>query len=634
MSILFSLGFMLGSVQAWTEMGPEKGHIIDAAVYENRVYVSTRVGVLRASMTLDDWQRDSRFPPDTKILSVAKGGTWAAPPGSLWEISKDGSRWVKSFNQSLVVDLCTRSDGSSFAAVRGQEKGLWYTPKKGKATRLLSELEPWVVHAHKDQIWVGTIRSGIWVQYQPDQDFIQYTTGSVTAIDTVGDTVYAALATGEIIDLSSQKTVFSIDHGYATSISELEADGLFLTVGSPSLSEAPFQVYREGKRTSLQSAKVDEDKNHLSPTRSWSLRDGRALVGTFRRGPLLWDGTLKLASKGFRATVSGGAAIDAWGQLVLALMGTGVYIWKEGDFLPHRLGGPVTDSVAVKRVGKAVVVIDFESVWVLSSSGQWLFMQGVPDRRTRRKNALVDIGQDEDETWWATDSYGNVYRWTEKKWQSCTFSNVVRIDGYGENMLFATRGGYYKPHCYLQNRVHEQVKNPHTSRALGPWVATQKNLYRDGEKIADLSGGQLQIMMADGEGILLAQRGGPILHCVDSCTEVAQNPSDDLKALGRLPDQTLWALEARGTLWKDDGSGRLPKSWSSSRNRPVGNNTSLNLYREPWLRVEEIRRIPLSYLRPVVSGYVWIGFGGFGALGLVGLVIFVRRRRAAADEMV
>ena len=618
------------SALAWTEMGPEKGHIIDASIDDAFVYVSTRVGVLRASHRMDDWERDNRFPPDTKMFDVWKEGAWAAPPGTLWEVQDTQARWVKSFSQSLVVDLDTRSDGTSFAAVRGKEQGIWITSPKGKPQRVLAELEPWVVHVHNDHVWVGSVRSGIWVQRAPNEDFQQYMTGSVTSIDSVGDRVYAAFATGEVIDLAQQEKVFHIKSGYATSLSQLKGDALFLTVGSPSLSEAPFQVFQNGQRKSLSSAKVDEDKNHLSPTKSWSLRDGRALVGTFRRGPLVWDGSLNLASKGFRATVSGGAAIDRWGQLVLALMGTGVYIWKEGEFSPHRLGGPVTDSVAVKRVGDAAVVIDFESVWVLNSSGRWMFMQGVPDRRTKRKNSLVDIGQDSEDNWWSIDSYGNVYRWQDKKWQSCTFSNVMRIDGYGEQMLFATRTGYFTPHCYAQNRVHEQVKDTRSSRALGAWVATKKHMYHNGEKIADLSGGSIQAMVRDGEGVLLAQRGSDIMYCADRCTSVAKSISDDIKALGRLPDGALWALEARGTLWKDDGSDRVPRAWSKNMSAPSGNNVNSNLYREPWLRDARIRSIAVQYLQPKFR-YWWVVWSGLGVvLSLIGFGIF--RRNSAKKE--
>ena len=46
------------------------------------------------------------------------------------------------------------------------------------------------------------------------------------------------------------------------------------------------------------------------------------MVGSFRRGPLRYSNRLEAARTGFQATVSRGAAIDRWGRMVMALMGT------------------------------------------------------------------------------------------------------------------------------------------------------------------------------------------------------------------------------------------------------------------------------------------------------------------------
>ena len=52
-------GLLLWSMSAlaWVEMGPEKGHILDADISPEHVYVTTRVGVLRATLQMDDWER-------------------------------------------------------------------------------------------------------------------------------------------------------------------------------------------------------------------------------------------------------------------------------------------------------------------------------------------------------------------------------------------------------------------------------------------------------------------------------------------------------------------------------------------------------------------------------------------------
>jgi hypothetical protein len=628
------LWLFVWSAWGWVEMGPEKGHILDASVYENRIYVTTRVGVLRASRALNDWERDSRFPPDTKVVGAWKEGVWAAPPGSLWEVTDDNLRLAKSFQQSLVVDIDVSSEGLGVAAVRGKEQGVWIVSPNGEPLHFLEHIDPWVVCVHDQEIWVGSVGEGLWVQETRETPFVQHSTGSVTALDVVQGHVYAAYSNGFVFDVHTQKQIFSIPGGYATSLSSVSGKQIFLTVGSPGLGAAPFQLFDGSSAKSLLSSKVDRDKSHLSPTGSWSLGDGSALVGTFRRGPLVWEGetennNLQLASENFHATVSGGAAIDRWGKLVLALMGTGVYVWNEGSFAPHLPKGPVTDSVAVKRVGDTVVVLDFDSVRILSASGTWLAMRGVPDRRQGRKNALIDIGRDAEEEWWAIDSYGKLYRWSDKRWKSCLISNVLRIDGYGEDMLLATRNGYREPDCQEDKPVHPDISNVRNSRSAGKWVATPKGLFFDGVQVESLSGKPIQLLIPDGAGVLLAQEDAPILQCTDECRNVAPSFSDDLKAMGRLPDGTLWALEGRGTLWKDDGTGRVPAPWSRSTSHRMSNGSYLSLYKEPWMRNPKLLLKKVDLLREP-NTKSWLVLLLLPVLILAGLVWRVRKNKRAS----
>ena len=620
----------LWNAWAWVEMGPQKGHIIDAAVHENSVYVSTRVGVLRASQSLNDWERDPRFPPDTKVLGAWREGVWAAPPGSLWEVSDTNLRLVKNFQQSLVVDIDVSSSGLSVAAVRGQEQGVWITEPNGETQRFLPQVDPWVVCTHGEEVWVGTIDQGVWKQEKRGEPFVQHSIGSVTALDTVQDHVYGAYSNGDVYDHHTSSLVFHVEGGYATSLSELSNGQIFFTSGSPTLTSAPFQFFDGSIANSLLGAKVDQDKSHLSPTGSWSLGNGRALVGTFRRGPLLWSGTapsdtLKLASENFYATVSGGAAIDKWGQLVLALMGTGVYVWKEGEFSPHLPKGPVTDSVAVKRVADTVVVLDFDSVRILSATGTWMAMVGVPDNRQGRRNALVDIGRDAQEEWWAIDSYGRLYRWGDKQWNTCFISNVLRIDGYGENMLLATRNGYREPHCQQEKPVHTEIQDVVNTRSVGKWVATPKAIFFEGTQVETLSGQPIQLLIPDGAGVLLVQKDAPIQRCQETCIHVAPNFSDDIQALGRLPDGTLWALEGRGTLWKDDGTGRSPQKWSRSTAHRMSNGAYLSLYKEPWMNQPTLLSKEVRMLTQRTSVF-WVG-ALFLLLSVLGMVFFVLQRK-------
>ena len=140
---------------------------------------------------------------------------------------------------------------------------------------------------------MGSVDAGLWVQEREGTPFVQHTTGSVTALDVVDGSVYVAYANGSVYNTQNNTEVFTIPGGYATSLSNLENGNIFLTVGSPGLGAAPFQFFDGTKAQSLLSSKVDQDKSHLSPTGSWSLGNGRALVGTFRRGPLFvgWENT-------------------------------------------------------------------------------------------------------------------------------------------------------------------------------------------------------------------------------------------------------------------------------------------------------------------------------------------------------
>ena len=62
--------------------------------------------------------------------------------------------------------------------------------------------------------------------------------------------------------------------------------------------------------TPITKLDVDADSGLIGPTGAWSLGDGTAMVGTFRRGPLRWDGSMSPIRTDFHATVSGGAAMD------------------------------------------------------------------------------------------------------------------------------------------------------------------------------------------------------------------------------------------------------------------------------------------------------------------------------------
>ena len=129
--------------------------------------------------------------------------------------------------------------------------------------------------------------------------------------------------------------------------------------------------------------------------------------------------------------------------------------------------------------------------------------------------------------------------------------------------------------------------------------------------------------------MLLSQVGSPVLHCSDICRNIAPSFSEDLKAMGRLPDGTLWALEGRGTLWKDDGTGRVPEKWSRSTSNRMSNGSYLSLYKEPWMRAPKLLAIPVVFMKSVGGNTALIAFGS--GLFLMAVIVVLYRIRLRKD---
>ena len=113
----------VGLAGAWSIVGPERGHVLDVDVGSHEILLTTRVGVMKTTPDMDSWERDARFPPDTKRVatwSVAtesggvRSGAWGAPPTQLWEVNALGKRLVQQYPQSVVSDLDARKDGVVF----------------------------------------------------------------------------------------------------------------------------------------------------------------------------------------------------------------------------------------------------------------------------------------------------------------------------------------------------------------------------------------------------------------------------------------------------------------------------------------------------------------------------------------
>ena len=392
----------------WTPIGPERGHVVDFDSSEAGRFSATRVGVMRSAGPGQPWSRDPRFPTGTRRIASAPTVAWAAPPGQLWQVDSDDTRLVTLFSQGLAVDLEALGTGVVLAAVRGESSGVWRAVPGGEAEQVLADVDPWTLSSRGAEVWVGTVNQGLWYSESAGQTWKHVSSGSISALGIVGGDLWVGHADGSIYNWDEDELLTGLPGGHATHIAGLSEDEALLVVSSQNAQTGPLQLLTPEGLSPIREMRVDDDIGLLGPTGAWPSEDGSAIVGSFRRGPLSWDGqTLATDRSNFRAMVSGGAASDAQGRLVLGAMGTGVYIWENGEFGPHLAGqGPVTDTVGVKRIGEQITVLDFEGLVTLDPDGNWTRMEGVQDVNLGRRNGLIDVGQDSEGTLWGIDSSG------------------------------------------------------------------------------------------------------------------------------------------------------------------------------------------------------------------------------------
>jgi hypothetical protein len=553
-----------GPATGWQPFGPERGHVVDAAVGERRVSVATRVEVLSADPALSVWARDPRFPPDTRRLVYGPDGTgWAATPGQLWRVKRDAELVAAHGDGSHAVDLAVTGDGTLIAAVRGQAQGIWRVSwsKSGvKTERVLTDQDPWCVIARGDDVFVGTIDGGLWSSDDGGRDFDLVVTGEgVSALGWVGDRAWAALTDGRIVDGARGKEVARLARGWATSLADA-GDRVLATVEGPG-HVPPLVEIQDGVAAVRTIPDLEPGTSLARPTGVWDLAGDDVLMGTFRLGPLLVSGDdLAPARTGFRSGVIGGAASGPAATLLVALMGTGVYErLADGSWrVQSGSSGPVTDAVDVADLGTGTAVLDFEGVAWRGSSGRWSRLKGVEVRHTGRRNALIDVGVDAAGAWWAVDVKGALYQATASGWQRCTSAAVSRLDGQGEHLVAAGKQSFLAlVDCGVAPlpTLSELRVSPPDSRVIGPWLAAPGQLVRDGAKVAGLPAAPVVAVATRGEEVLVASADGTLSLCTDDgCVPAAPATREPAAAIGWLPDGRIWLAEARGTLLVTGGT--------------------------------------------------------------------------------
>jgi hypothetical protein len=593
--IRIALGVLVSGVGAaeagpatWQSIGPERGHVVDASIQDGVLLVATRVGVMRAESSDGEWQRDPRFPEGVRRLAGWREGAWAAPPGQLWEVTDTETRFVYSFKGGIAVDLAVLDSGRSIAAVRSPSGGSLWTTDPGQSPRkVLEKIDPWTLCTYENEVWLGTVDKGLWYSDDSAQHFEKIQDGAVTALGRVDNETWAAFSDGRIVSVDGNREILRIEGGHASSIAGLGADQALVTVISPMGQTGPLQEIKDGVIHAIQKLKVDEDIGYLGPTGTWSLSNGQALVGTFRRGPLVWDGKdLSLARKNFRAFVSGGAAIDAQGRLLMAGMGTGVYTYAAGKLSPHTAGeGPVTDTVAIRRLGDQVSVVDFEGIVRLDADGRWQREEGVQDVQRSQRNGLIDIGQDGDDTLWGIDGDKRLHKRVGDTWQRCTIQQALRLDGDGPHLVVATKQGFLKPDCKQAISAFAVQTSAENARALGGWLATPGQLFGGGRLKARLPPGEINALALGKKGLLVAVANQPLLLCSPECVEVSPAPPSPLGAIGFQPDGTIWAMEKKGTMLVLDKTGEQlsPGPWTNIATEEASDWSLMAYLKDPWM---------------------------------------------------
>jgi hypothetical protein len=718
---LLPLLLLAGSAQAapaWVPIGPERGHVVSAAVGEDAVSVISRVGVMTADTRLSAWRRDPRFPPETRRIAYGPDGRiWAAPAGRLWrvegELPHERTDLVLCMpDGSTAVDLETTGTGTLLMAVRGTKPGIVRldaskvqlpaiegegenadprcqsrpadTPLEMQARNapydfspfevVLPDVDPWRIATHGKLVLVGTVNAGLWFSRDDGRSFTKIMEDSpISAVAFRGDEPWAGLPDGRLVRGNPPTPVTYLALGAIQDIAALSNEVLVANRwGLARWTEAEGLV-----RLGLN---LNEEQPGESVTGLWSISGREALVGTFRRGPLKWsEGALVPARTGFQSAVVGGAAADRQGRVILALMGTGVYLSGDsGRTWTPQVGGdaPVTDAVSVSSGDDSFVVVDFDGWTVRDASGRWTRYPGTtPTVQDGRRNGITAIGRDEKGGWWGIDGLQGLWSFNGRAWDRCLFVGAVRFDGAGHNLrLVATQGFYrFDPKVTVQQDcsapwVPTRQDLPRQAslssvRIEGEWMALPGELRYAGVKVADLPPDGASAIATRGDETLLGLSSREVMVCKGQgsaarCEVLSPPLPSPAQAIGWLPDGRIWVAEPLGTILAREETSASPtvRSWTRVMARRVGVRGLPDLERAPWSD-EGRGSTPIASPPQGASGPIlpppprvatpketqapgpWLHYLGLGALllvavfGLIALLVFravrLRRRREA-----
>ena len=597
LSIALLIGLNAPAVagEVWRPIGPERGHVVEAASTEGQVFVVTRVGVMRADSDLDRWTRDPRFPRDTAMVRTGTDGSvWAAARGCVWRINGDtaaptSSTWSCFEGKSALRDLVPRKD-DVIALVRGEQAGIYAVTPDG-ARPLETDVDPWVGLSDEGEVWIGTLGQGLWRLSQKRDRLEQVRKeGSITGLGKIQGDIWAGDREGRVFDARSGESLGDVSPGWATHLVEHSNQALLFAGGHQQQSGWFFG--EAGAMQPVTAGQVDEDFGRVDGTGVWALPNGKALMGTFRRGPLTFDGgTIALARNNFRATVTGGSALDSEGHLLLGLMGTGVYRFDptlQRFTAEHGRGGPVTDTVYIGGASDGALAIDFSGVTWRKPSGRWTRLRRPTDTQ------MVRIAGDEEGRFWALGQDGRLYRYEEHVWTACETTGVVSLDGPPDGLVAQTTQGLVRPQACTAaepkigpsdtGRLH-----PSVSVAAGDWLASSSGVWWRDRKVAEAQRDGFKALWPQGEEALIGGKHQLYRCTVEGCSALGPRTPSSIAAVGALESGQPWVLEDKGTLLLLGGTDETVNPWS----RVQGTAQSHAGPRDPSA-VTALRRVPWS----------------------------------------
>jgi hypothetical protein len=584
----------------WQEVGPERGHVIDAAASAESVWVSSRAGVLRASLDMASWGRDPRFPRDTRQIAASPGGAlWATPGQSIWRAGDGAEQLHRLDAGSLAVELVPLGERGVLALVRGAQPGvLALLPAADGAMEAVWSLrgeDPWAALADGAEVWVATVDGGLWKSDDGARSFEREDRDlAVDALGLVAGQALAATAEGGILDLRRGRSVGAAPgHRFVAIADDGGLPLLVSTGGGP--GQSSVLRLEGGDPVPVELSAFQDDIGLLTPTRAWSLPGQGALLGTFREGPIhIQGGKASLARDGFRAGVTGGAAMDDAGRLLVAMMGTGTYVSDDdGETWRQEEGGdaPVTDAVEVIALGSRFAVLDFEGLTVQDRAGtwhRWPYPQGL---QPGQHQGIVDLAQAGDDATWGLDAQGGLWRFHGGSWARCTGGGGVAIDSDGARGWMLGRGVRLLGACDREPSAAwpGSPALPGTDQgALAlPWVVAGGALWRDGQRVTQLAPGRVAAMAGRRDDALIAYESGAVLACdAGGCERLDPPLPSAVRALGWTSDGRVWAAEQRGTVLVSGGS-TSPAAWYLPGGGSVPDGSLFRLEAPHWLRIQQ-----------------------------------------------